>query len=138
MKALIENDQEKMNELRGQNTNIHKLIRTPRITRLGKFLRRTSLDELPQLWNVLRGEMSLVGPRPAVPYELDLYKSWYIRRLEAQPGITGLQQVNARSTMDFDQQMYLDIQYIKTQSVWLDLKILLKTPFAVISTRGAE
>jgi lipopolysaccharide/colanic/teichoic acid biosynthesis glycosyltransferase len=138
MKALIENNQEKMDELQGQSTKIRKLIRDPRITRPGKFLRKTSLDELPQLWNVLRGEMSLVGPRPAIPYELELYKSWYMQRLEAQPGITGLQQVTARSTVDFDEQMYLDIQYIKTQSLWLDLEIMLKTPFVIISTKGAR
>ena len=138
MRALIENDQEKMDEFQGQNTKIRKLIRDPRITRPGKFLRKTSLDELPQLWNVLRGEMSLVGPRPAIPYEVDLYKLWYLRRLEAQPGITGLQQVTARSTFDFDQQMRLDIQYVQSQSFWVDLKIMLKTPLVVISTKGAQ
>lgn len=138
MQALIDNDQEKMTILQGQDTKIRKLIRDPRITRPGAILRKISLDELPQLWNVLRGEMSLVGPRPAIPYEVELYKSWYMRRLEAQPGITGLQQVVARSTMDFDQQMRLDIQYIENQSLWLDLKIMLKTPFVVISTKGAH
>lgn len=138
MRALIENDHEKMDELQGQNTKIRKLIRDPRITRPGKYLRKTSLDELPQLWNVLRGEMSLVGPRPSIPYEVDLYKLWYLRRLEAQPGITGLQQVTARSTFDFDQQMRLDIKYIQSQSFWVDLKIMLKTPLVVISTKGAQ
>ena len=138
MRALIDNDQEKMDELQGQDTKIRKLVRDPRITRPGKYLRKTSLDELPQFWNVLRGEMSLVGPRPAIPYEVDLYKSWYLRRLEAQPGITGLQQVTARSTFDFDQQMRLDIQYIQNQSFWVDLKIMLKTPFVVFSTKGAQ
>jgi lipopolysaccharide/colanic/teichoic acid biosynthesis glycosyltransferase len=138
IRALIENDQEKMVELQGQDTKIRKLIRDPRITRPGKFLRKLSLDELPQLWNVLRGEMSLVGPRPAIPYEVELYKPWYLGRLETLPGITGLQQVIARSTFDFDQQMHLDIQYIQDQSLWLDIKIMLKTPFVVISTKGAQ
>ena len=138
MRALIENDHEKMAELQGQETKIRKLVRDPRITRPGKFLRKSSLDELPQLWNVLRGEMSLVGPRPAIPYEVELYKSWYLRRLEAQPGITGLQQVTARSTFDFDQQMRLDTQYVQNRSFWLDLKIMLKTPFVIISTKGAQ
>ena len=138
MRALIENNQEKMAALQGQDTKIRKLVRDPRITRPGKFLRKTSLDELPQLFNVILGEMSLVGPRPAIPYEVELYKSWYMQRLEAQPGITGLQQVTARSTFDFDQQMRLDIQYIQRQSFWLDIKIMLKTPFVVITTRGAQ
>ena len=138
MRALIEDDQEKMAELQGQETKIRKLIRDPRITRPGKLLRKFSLDELPQFWNVLRGDMSLVGPRPAIPYEVELYKTWYLRRLEAQPGITGLQQVTARSTIDFDRQMRLDIQYVENQSLWLDLKIMLKTPFVVISTKGAQ
>lgn len=138
MKALIDNDQEKMDELQGQGTKIRKLVRDPRITRPGRILRKLSLDELPQFWNVLRGEMSLVGPRPAIPYEVELYKSWYLRRLEAQPGITGLQQVTARSTFDFDQQMRLDIEYIQHQSFWLDLKIILKTPFVIVSTKGAQ
>jgi len=138
MRALIDNDQEEMNELQGQDTKIRKLVRDPRVTRPGRILRKLSFDELPQFWNVLRGDMSLVGPRPAIPYEVELYKSWYLGRLQAQPGITGLQQVTARSTFDFDQQMRLDIQYIQSQSFWLDLKIMLKTPFVVISTKGAQ
>ena len=138
MRALIENNEEKMDELQGQDTKIRKLIRDPRITRPGRFLRKFSLDELPQFWNVVRGDMSLVGPRPAIPYEVELYKSWYLGRLQAQPGITGLQQVTARSTFDFDQQMRLDIEYIKNQSFWLDLQIMLRTPLVVISTKGAQ
>jgi len=138
MRALIENDEKKMDELQGQSTEIRKLIRDPSITRPGKFLRKFSLDELPQFFNVLRGDMSLVGPRPAIPYEVELYKTWYIRRLEAQPGITGLQQVKARSTFDFDQQMRLDIQYIEKQSFWFDIKIIIETPLVIISTKGAQ
>lgn len=138
IRALIENDRMKMNELQGQNSSVRKLVKDPRITRLGKLLRKLSLDELPQLCNVLRGDMSLVGPRPAIPYEVELYEPWYLQRLEAQPGITGLQQVTARSSVDFDQQMRLDIQYIDQQSIWLDIKIILRTPFVVISAKGAE
>ena len=138
MRALIENDQTKMDELQGQDTKIRKLIRDPRITRPGRILRKLSLDELPQFWNVLRGDMSLVGPRPAIPYEVELYKPWYLRRLEAQPGLSGLQQVTARSTLDFDYQMRLDIEYIQNQSLWLDLKIILKTPLVIIATKGAH
>jgi len=138
MKALIDNDQAKMDELQGQDTKIRKLVRDPRITRPGKFLRKLSLDELPQFWNVLRGEMSLVGPRPAIPYEVELYKSWYLGRLQAKPGITGLQQVTARSTFDFDEQMRLDIEYVQNQSFLLDLQIMLRTPLVVVSTKGAQ
>ncbi len=138
VQALIENNQEKMTRLQGQTSKVRKLARDPRITRPGKILRKLSLDELPQLWNVVRGEMSLVGPRPAIPYEVEMYKPWHLLRLEAQPGITGLQQVTERCTADFDQQVKIDMEYIENQSLWLDIKILLRTPLAVISTRGAE
>lgn len=137
VKALIENNEEQMNRLQGSATTIRKLVRDARVTRPGKLLRKTSLDELPQLWNVLRGDMSLVGPRPAIPYEVEMYQPWHLRRLQAQPGITGLQQITARSTEDFDRQVQLDLGYIDNQSVWLDFEIMLKTPFVVISTRGA-
>ncbi|MBT4310651.1 MAG: sugar transferase [Anaerolineae bacterium] len=138
VKALIENDQKEMSALQGVDTDVRKLLRDPRLIRPGKFLRKTSLDELPQLWNVLRGDMSLVGPRPAIPYEVEMYEPWYSVRLEAQPGITGLQQVMARSAVDFEKQMKLDIQYVESQSLWLDIKIILQTPFVVVSGRGAE
>jgi lipopolysaccharide/colanic/teichoic acid biosynthesis glycosyltransferase len=137
IKALIENDPERIATIQGQTTPIRKLMKDSRVIRPGKLLRKLSLDELPQFWNVLRGDMSLVGPRPAIPYEVEMYKPWHLRRLEAQPGITGLQQVTARCTADFDQQVKLDIQYIESQSFWLDLIIILKTPLAVISSKGA-
>jgi lipopolysaccharide/colanic/teichoic acid biosynthesis glycosyltransferase len=137
IKALIENDSEQITILQGEDNEIHKLVKDSRITRPGKLLRKLSLDELPQLWNVLRGDMSLVGPRPAIPYEVEMYKPWHLRRLEAQPGITGLQQVRARSAADFDEQVRLDLEYIDHQSLWLDLTIILKTPFVIISTKGA-
>ena len=138
VQALIENDTEKMSALQGESTEVRKLVNDPRVTRPGKLLRKLSLDELPQFWNVLRGDMSLVGPRPAIPYEVEMYKPWHLRRLEAQPGITGLQQVLARSTADFDQQVKLDIDYIEHQSIWQDIIIILKTPFVILSTKGAE
>ncbi len=117
---------------------VFKLKQDPRITRLGKLLRKSSLDELPQLWNVLEGEMSLVGPRPPIPYELECYDIWHRRRLlEAKPGITGLWQVNGRSRTTFDEMVRLDLKYAKTWSLWLDLWILLKTPLAVLSGEGA-
>jgi lipopolysaccharide/colanic/teichoic acid biosynthesis glycosyltransferase len=138
IKALIENDEAKMTALQGAPTQPRKLVKDPRIIRPGKLLRKLSLDELPQLWNVLIGDMSLIGPRPAIPYEVDMYKPWHLRRLEAQPGITGLQQVTARCSANFDKQIQLDIDYIDNQSFWLDVKIILKTPLAVISTKGAH
>jgi len=137
VKALINNDGKKMAVLQGQPTQITKLVNDPRVTRLGRFLRKSSLDELPQLFNVLKGEMSLVGPRPAIPYELEHYQAWHYRRLEAKPGMTGLWQVTARSSASFDEIIRLDIQYIEKQSFWLDLKIILKTPLVVLSCRGA-
>ena len=137
VKALITNDQNQMTALQGEATGTHKLIHDPRIIRPGIILRKVSVDELPQLWNVLCGDMSLVGPRPAIPYEVEMYQPWHLWRLQAQPGITGWQQITARCTTDFDQQVRLDIEYIENQSIWLDLRIMLQTPWAIISTKGA-
>jgi lipopolysaccharide/colanic/teichoic acid biosynthesis glycosyltransferase len=118
--------------------NIFKLTNDPRITRIGHFLRKSSLDELPQLWNVLRGDMSLVGPRPPLWYELQQYKSWHRHRvLDSKPGITGLWQVTGRSRTTFDEMVRLDIRYARGRSLWADFKILLATPAAVIKGKGA-
>jgi len=114
-----------------------KIRHDPRCTRVGRFLRRTSLDELPQLYNVLRGEMSLVGPRPAIPSEVEQYQEWHRRRLEIPPGITGLWQVSGRSQLTFDEMCLLDIYYLENWSPLLDLKIALKTVPAVLAGRGA-
>ena len=117
---------------------IYKLTNDPRLTRVGRFLRKTSLDEVPQFLNVFRGEMSMVGPRPAVPYEFEAYDVWHRRRLlEVKPGITGLWQVNGRSRVPFDEMVRLDLRYATTWSLWLDLKNLLQTPQAVFSGEGA-
>ncbi|MGF7182429.1 sugar transferase [Tunturiibacter psychrotolerans] len=123
----------------GNDKSVYKLANDPRITRLGKFLRRTSLDELPQLVNVLKGDMSLVGPRPAIPYELAAYQTWHRRRvLEVKPGITGLWQVTGRSSVKFDEMVRLDLRYATSWSPWLDIKILMRTPRAVIGGAGAR
>jgi lipopolysaccharide/colanic/teichoic acid biosynthesis glycosyltransferase len=120
------------------NGGVYKLKGDSRITPVGHFLRRTSLDELPQLFNVLRGEMSLVGPRPPVPYETEVYDIWHRRRfLEVTPGITGLWQVNGRSKCTFDEMVRLDIRYARDWSLGMDLKILLETPRAVFFGEGA-
>ena len=116
-----------------------KIVDDPRVTPLGRFLRRSSLDELPQFWNVLKGEMSLVGPRPPLPYEVARYKRWHRRRLtEAKPGITGLWQVTGRSQTTFEDMVRLDLRYARSHSVWTDIKILLATPRAVLTGKGAH
>ena len=117
---------------------VFKIKNDTRITRIGRFLRRTSLDELPQFVNVLCGDMSLVGPRPPIPYELAAYQTWHRRRLlDVKPGITGLWQVTGRSTVKFDEMVRLDLRYALSWSPWLDLRILLRTPLAVIKGSGA-
>jgi lipopolysaccharide/colanic/teichoic acid biosynthesis glycosyltransferase len=123
----------------GEAGGVYKLTKDSRITKVGAILRRTSLDELPQFVNVLRGEMSLVGPRPAIAYEVESYDVWHRRRvLEAKPGITGLWQINGRSRVKFDDMVRLDLRYARTWSPWMDLKILLRTPGAVVFGDGAH
>jgi lipopolysaccharide/colanic/teichoic acid biosynthesis glycosyltransferase len=125
-------------ETAGDHQKIYKLTADPRITPVGRFLRNTSLDELPQFLNVLLGDMSLVGPRPPVTYEYERYDLWHKQRLLAvKPGITGLWQVDGRSRVKFDEMVRLDIRYARSWSLWLDIKILLQTPRAVLSGLGA-
>jgi exopolysaccharide biosynthesis polyprenyl glycosylphosphotransferase len=117
---------------------VFKMTNDPRVTPFGRFLRRASLDELPQLWNILRGDMSFVGPRPAVPEEVAQYEPWQRRRLSMKPGLTCLWQVSGRNQLSFEEWMHLDLEYIDNWSLWLDLKIALKTIPAVILGRGAR
>jgi lipopolysaccharide/colanic/teichoic acid biosynthesis glycosyltransferase len=117
---------------------LFKLRTDPRVTRVGRFLRRFSLDELPQLVNVLRGTMSLVGPRPPIPYEVQNYGPREMLRLDVTPGLTGLWQVNGRNLMNFQDMITLDLNYIERWSIWLDLWILLRTPLAVLTAYGAD
>ena len=117
---------------------VYKLTNDSRVTPVGGFLRKTSLDELPQFFNVLIGDMSLVGPRPPIPYECEKYDLWHKRRiLEVKPGITGLWQVKGRSSTTFDEMVRLDLNYVTHWSLLLDLKILVQTPFAVLKGKGA-
>lgn len=117
---------------------VYKMTNDPRVTPIGKILRRTSLDEFPQFFNVLRGQMSLVGPRPPLPYEYERYGVWHKRRLLAvKPGITGLWQVAGRSKVPFDEMVRLDLEYAKSWSLWMDIKILFRTPLAVLNSDGA-
>jgi lipopolysaccharide/colanic/teichoic acid biosynthesis glycosyltransferase len=121
-----------------QKNGMYKLANDPRITPLGRFLRKSSIDELPQLLNVLAGQMSLIGPRPPLPYEYGQYQAWHRRRVtELKPGMTGLWQVHGRSRTTFDEMVRMDLKYAQTISLWLDIKLLLQTPRAVFSGRGA-
>ena len=117
---------------------LYKMRRDPRVTPLGRILRKTSIDELPQLFNVLRGDMSLVGPRPPTTFEFLRYETWHERRVrDARPGITGLWQVKGRSRTTFEEMVRLDLKYVDEFSVWTDIKILLETPWVVVTCRGA-
>ncbi len=123
---------------KGNGKKVYKITKDKRVTSFGLILRKSSLDELPQFFNVLKGEMSLVGPRPPIPYELEKYDIWHWRRvLEVKPGITGLWQVMGRSATTFDEMVRLDLRYATNWSLWLDLKILLRTPWAVVGGKGA-
>ncbi len=140
-RTMVEGAEERRRELlhlNEMNGPVFKLRSDPRVTRLGRLLRRFSLDELPQLWNVLRGDMSLVGPRPPIPEEVAQYKRWQRRRLAMKPGLTCLWQISGRNDLDFDRWMQLDLEYIDSWSPLLDLKILLKTVPVVLSGRGAS
>ena len=141
VQALIQKDEKALSALQGEaqttQHNKYKLVNDTRITKVGSFLRKTSLDELPQLWNILIGDMSLVGPRPAIAYEVDMYREEHLGRLAATPGLTGIWQVTARSSVDFDGMAALDLEYIQQQSLWLDLVILVKTPLSVLMGKGA-
>jgi exopolysaccharide biosynthesis polyprenyl glycosylphosphotransferase len=129
-RSMVEGAEEELDELRDFNEvegPIFKMRDDPRVTRVGRILRRFSLDELPQFWNVLRGDMSMVGPRPPLPSEVTEYIEWHKKRLEVRPGVTGLWQVSGRSLVSFDEQCLLDIYYIENWSLWLDFKVLLRT-----------
>jgi lipopolysaccharide/colanic/teichoic acid biosynthesis glycosyltransferase len=116
----------------------YKLVQDMRITHVGALLRKTSLDEIPQLFNVLKGEMSLVGPRPPLPYEVEVYQEWHKRRLDVLPGMTGLWQVQGRSRVSFDEMVRMDLDYAAQCSLWLDIKIMILTIPAVVTGSGAR
>ncbi len=137
MRVGADEEKELLLHLNEASGPLFKIRNDPRMTRVGKWLRRTSLDELPQLFNVLRGEMSLVGPRPPLPNEVALYEEWHKRRLDVAPGVTGLWQVSGRSELTFDEMVMLDLYYIENWSPWLDMWILLKTIPALLTARGA-
>jgi exopolysaccharide biosynthesis polyprenyl glycosylphosphotransferase len=139
-RSMYEGAEELLEEIRDLNEvdgPTFKMKDDPRVTRVGRFLRRASLDELPQLWNVFRGDMSMVGPRPPLPYEVDQYHEWHKKRLEVPPGATGLWQVSGRSLVSFDEQCLLDIYYIENWSLWLDLRIVMQTIPEILFGDGA-
>lgn len=136
LEKLVKGGEEASRDSEGQK--IYKLVDDPRVTPIGGFLRRTSLDELPQLWNILKGEMSLVGPRPCLSYEWDLHKEWQKRRLDVTPGLTGLWQVTGRSRVPFDDMVLLDLYYIAHWSIGLDVELILRTVPVMFSGRGGH
>ena len=139
-RSMYSDAEQRLEGLLGANERtgpVFKMRRDPRVTRVGRVLRRCSLDEVPQILNILRGEMSLVGPRPALPREVALYTPEQCHRLDAVPGLTGLWQVSGRANLSFEQSMALDLEYINRQSLWLNLVILARTVPAVLTGRGA-
>ena len=136
IKLFIEGKEEELKKLQG-GKKLYKMTSDDRVTAVGKFLRRTSLDELPQLLNVIKGEMSMVGPRPHLAYEVELYKEWHRRRLEGLPGITGWWQIHGRSRVAFDKAVEMDIWYLERQSLILDIRIMCRTITKAIVGRGA-
>ncbi|MCP3773467.1 sugar transferase [Paenibacillus sp. MZ04-78.2] len=139
-RSMISNAEELLPQLLSQNEiegHMFKMKHDPRITKVGKFIRKTSIDELPQLFNVLKGHMSLVGPRPPLPREVEEYSSYHMKRLQVVPGCTGLWQVSGRNSLSFEQMIELDIQYIVHRSFLLDLKIILKTVSMLLGSKNA-
>lgn len=138
VKSLINGEHDKVNQQTDGANPVYKMKADPRITWVGRIIRKTSIDELPQLFNVLKGDLSMVGPRPPLPYEADNYRSWHLRRvLDVKPGITGLWQVEGRSVVTFDEMVRMDLAYVRGCSLALDLKILLRTVRVVLRCEGA-
>ncbi len=126
---------EEQNEMSGP---MFKIKDDPRVTKVGKFIRKTSIDELPQLWNVLKGDMSLVGPRPSLPKEVEQFDNWMFKRLSVRPGLTCYWQVSGRNNIDFEDWMKLDIKYVEQRNLWIDIKLIFKTVFVLFGDKNAH
>ncbi|MFR5266946.1 sugar transferase [Clostridium sp.] len=140
LRSMVHNAEELKKQLIEQNEMsgpMFKMKDDPRITKVGKFIRKTSIDELPQLFNVFKGEMSLVGPRPSLPHEVKEFEPWMLRRHEVKPGITCYWQVGGRSSIDFEEWMKLDIKYVDDRNFWLDMKLIFKTFFVLFGDESA-
>ena len=140
-RSMVVNAEELKEKLAAQNEMsgpMFKMKDDPRVTKVGKFIRKTSLDELPQLWNVLKGDMSLVGPRPSLPKEVAQFEDWMHRRLEVKPGLTCYWQVSGRNNIDFEDWMKLDVKYVKEKNLWIDIKLICKTVFVLFGDKNAH
>ena len=139
-RSMVSNAEELKVKLQEQNEMsgpMFKMKDDPRVTKVGKFIRKTSIDEIPQLWNILKGEMSLVGPRPSLPKEVKEFEPWMKRRLDVKPGLTCYWQVSGRNNIDFEQWMALDIKYVNERSLWIDIKLIFKTIFVLFGDKNA-
>ena len=140
-RSMVVNAEELKEKLAAQNEMsgpMFKMKDDPRVTKVGKFIRKTSLDELPQLWNVLKGDMSLVGPRPSLPKEVAQFEDWMYKRLEVKPGLTCYWQVSGRNNIDFEDWMKLDVKYVKERNLWIDIKLICKTVFVLFGDKNAH
>ena len=140
-RSMVVNAEELKEKLAHQNEMsgpMFKMKDDPRVTKVGKFIRKTSLDELPQLWNVLKGDMSLVGPRPSLPKEVKQFEEWMYKRLTVKPGLTCYWQVSVRNNIDFEDWMKLDISYVEDRNLWIDIKLIFKTVFVLFGDKNAS
>ena len=140
-RSMVVNAEELKEKLAAQNEMsgpMFKMKDDPRVTKVGKFIRKTSLDELPQLWNVLKGDMSLVGPRPSLPKEVEQFDSWMFKRLTLRPGITCYWQVSGRNNIDFEDWMKLDVKYVEERNLWIDIKLIFKTVGVLFGDKNAH
>ena len=140
-RSMVVNAEELKEKLAAQNEMsgpMFKMKDDPRVTKVGKFIRKTSIDELPQLWNILKGDMSLVGPRPSLPKEVAQFEDWMYKRLEVKPGLTCYWQVSGRNNIDFEDWMKLDVKYVKERNLWIDIKLICKTVFVLFGDKNAH